>query len=218
MAKVKVQGLYKDIRLAFPQLFSPQARSKAFADFARSELKAAQEHNRSALGRVPPHQTWVDGTLGGDLDRVKPDGTIVFEFEMVEELLLWIQEELFKNSPWLTGRYTRSHALFVDGKEASLDAPLPPIEQEAFFVNLQPYARRIERGWSDKAPDGVYESVAKIAKGRFANVADIKFSYRTPAFGAVHEWASRTRMQSTRRSDRAEWLRRQPAIVVTPRG
>jgi hypothetical protein len=46
------------------------------------------------------------------------------------------------------------------------------------FVSTVPYARKIERGLSPQAPDGVYQVVAVLAQKRFGNVARIRFSYR----------------------------------------
>jgi hypothetical protein len=58
--------------------------------------------------------------------------------------------------------------------------------------------------------------VAELARARFGNVANIKFGFRAPLFGGIEEWAARTRMKSKSKGDRrAEWLRRQPAIIIT---
>jgi hypothetical protein len=88
-------------------------------------------------------------------------------------------------------------------------------------VNTQPYARKIERGHSKQAPNGVYETVAHLAARRFGNMARIRFGYRSPLFGSIKEWAGRTRLQPKGRrrtgSSRQDWLTRQPAIIVTPR-
>ena len=57
------------------------------------------------------------------------------------------------------------------------------------------YAQRIERGWSPKAPDGVYQVAAALARDRYGDqFGVIRFEYRSFAtFG------------------------RQPAIIVRPR-
>ena len=81
------------------------------------------------------------------------------------------------HSPVLTGRFAKSHELFADGVDTENPNIAPPAE-EYVFLNTQPYARKIERGRSPQAPDGVYQAVATLAQRRFGNIARITFSYR----------------------------------------
>jgi hypothetical protein len=215
---VKVQALDRDVSVLFPDDFSPQARSKFLADTARSELRAGQEKNRAALGRVPPHDTYVDGGKSENLDAVKPDGVIVFEFELLADTFGWVEKLLEEASPVKTGRYQRSHIFLADGQPADPDAPPPA--QEYVFVNTQPYARKIEKGQSQKAPEGVYQVVAGMASRRLSNVASVKFGYRSINTGALAKWAAGTGLQRRphphkRQADRESWLTRQPAIIVS---
>ena len=217
MVKLRIDPIDRDIRVTFPDLFTPKERSQTLASFARQALKEGIEQNRMVLGNEPPHQTYVDGRLGASEDTVKPDGRIIYEFELMEELFTWIDEQLFTHSPWRTGQYTRSHVMVVDGNIADLTA-IAGFRDEVFFANAQPYARKIERGLSPQAPDGVYQVIAKMASTRFGNFGRIRFGYRSLNIGGIHEWASKTRMKTKRAKDRADWLRRQPAIIITSRG
>lgn len=174
--QVKVDPINRDIDLMISEMLSPHARSRVFADYARSEIDDAKKINQRILGRVPRHTVTVDGTEGAALTSVRPDGVIVAEFELVADTLIWIEQQLIAHSPRKSGRYARSHVLFADGVEA--DANKPPIAQEYAFINIQPYARKIELGSSAQAPDGVYQTVATLARRRFGNVAKISFSYR----------------------------------------
>jgi hypothetical protein len=215
---VKVEALDRDIKVLFPDDFSPQARSKFLADTARSELAAGQERNRAALGRVPPHDTYVDGGKSENLEAVKPDGVIVFEFELLGDVFPWIAKLLEDHSPVLTGRYQRSHIFLAD--DAAADPDNPPPAAEYAFVNTQPYTRKIERGLSKQAPEGVYQVVAGMARSRLSNVANVKFGYRSINTGSIADWAGRTSLQRKpnphrRPADRAAWLTRQPAIIIT---
>jgi hypothetical protein len=189
----RVEPLERDIALLFPGDFSPEARSQALAEFAREALADAQQSNARALGRTPPHETFVDGTPGGNEDAVRPDGTIAYEFELFDEALAWIGEQLVIHSPVKTGRYQRSHVVLADGEQVLVGEMLPPA-REYVFVNVQPYARRIEHGYSKQAPEGVYQGVAVMASRRFGNLARISFTYRSVV-----------------------GLGRQPAIVLTVR-
>ncbi|MBX3546899.1 hypothetical protein [Chelatococcus sp.] len=196
--KVKVDPIDRDIALALSSSVGPEARSKIIADFAREELAKAQVQNKQALGHETPHTAFVDGQEGAPLDSVKPDGRIVFEFDLVNEIFAWIGEQLVLHSPVLTGRYRGSHKFYADGVEIEPGLNVPDAQEYA-FVNIQPYARKIERGFSEQAPDGVFEAVAALANARFGNMARIRFSYRTVA-------------GSTKDPDT-----RQPAVIITLR-
>lgn len=223
----KLEPIDRDIAVIFPDPFSDAARQRELIRYARQGLKDAQAQNERALGRIPLHKTFVDGQKDGRLENVKPDGMVVYEFDLLEDIFGWIGEQLIKHSPRGEGSdprpdhpdlYMRSHVFTADLEVVDPGGRVPPAS-EYVFVNTQPYARKIERGLSDQAVDGVYQVVAKLAADRFGNMARIRFSYRTPNFGAIAGWASGTSMPSPYRRDenRAEWLKRQPAIVITPR-
>lgn len=224
MAKVttRIEPIERSIMLAIREGEPPAERGRRLAGYARKALAEAQEINRRATGVVPPHETYVDGRLGAPLESVKPDGVIVFEFDLLNDLFDWIGEMLVKHSPVLTGRYQGSHAFYADGVEIAPGAEVPPAE-EYVFLNLQPYARKIERGLSKQAPDGVYEAVTVLARQRFNNVASIRFTYRSPLLGYVPGAANRAerramRNQPARQSAiRMERESRQPAIVIRVR-
>jgi hypothetical protein len=195
--RARIEPIERDLTIAFPDDFGPAARSKAFAGFAREALADAQDRNRQVLGSVPPHETFVDGRRGANEDSVKPDGVIVYEFDLVDEVFEWIDAMLVLHSPVKSGRYAKSHVFLADGIEA--DPLKPPPAQEWIFVNTQPYSRKVERGQSPQAPDGVYDTVAVLAQRRFGNLARIRFTYRSLVTG------------SKSRTDR------QPAITITLR-
>jgi len=215
----------------------PRERSHMLAEFARKALAEAQTASQRATGRVPSHDTFVDGREGADLASVKPDGVIVFRFALLREALLWIHQALVEKSPVLSGRYSRSHVLFADGVEVFPGAEEVPSAREYIFLNVQPYARKIERkgdrpGQSKKAPDGVYEAVAALAAQRFGRLASIKFSFRSFQGTAVVDYiptgtkGHRNRLRngrftSTATAHRAarsrERATRQPCIVISTR-
>lgn len=224
MIRTKVESIDKDIEVIIREDLSPEAQSKALANFARNKLREGQDQNERAIGYVPPHETYVDGSRRTDVEGVRPDGTIVFEFDLVNDVFEYIGSLLVKHSPYKSGAYAGSHAFYIDGAEYSAGDNIPPSWNEAAFVNTQPYARKIERGQSPQAPEGVYESVAHMASSRFGNLVKIRFSYRSPLAGAVLSWAGSSSARAMARTIRGgreslhtDWLTRQPAIVITHR-
>lgn len=201
----RITPISRSIELTMQRHLSPEAQSARLAAYAKERLAEAQATNRQALGQVPPHDTYVDGRQGAAVESVKPDGVIVFDFELLDDLFGWIDLQLITHAPVLTGKYRRSFVLFADGMEVDPDGDVPPAK-EYVYLNMQPYSRKIEQGLSDQAPDGVFEAVAVLAKKRFGNLAKIRFSYRTPIA------ASGGSSKENRQTDRAN---RQPAIVIT---
>jgi hypothetical protein len=207
--------------LKFVETFqgSDSYRSFRLAQFAEKALDLVQENNARITGKKNnKYKTWVDGRPEAPLRTVKPDGTIIFEFQILDEIFEWIGNELVRNSPIKSGRYSESHVFLAENTQVLPGEPIPPNSDWFVFVNTQPYARKIERGLSWQAPDGVYQGVAGVAARRFRNLADIYFGYRSLLFGGIDSWASTTRMPSPSRrgKNRAEWLRRQPAIIIIP--
>lgn len=214
----RIESIERDIQVMFAADLSPEAQSKALASFAREGLAEAQAQNRAVLGVVPPHESYVDGTRSEALETVRPNGVIVFEFEMLTDIFAWIGKALVEASPVKSGRYADSHLFLADGVIVPPGAQVPQATEYA-FVNSQPYARKIDRGLSDQAPDGVYQVVAAMAQRRFGNIASVLFGYEALQTGAIHDWAGSARGASwakrhRRVRDAGEWLRKQPAIFI----
>lgn len=193
---VRVEPIDRDVRALIDETLSPEARSRELARFAREQRDEALAINRQALGREPRTETFVDGRRSAALEAVKPEGEIVFEFDLLIGLFTWIAAELVKHSPVggpPSPAYRENHVLFADGVE--IDPAKVPEATAYTFVNTVPYARKIERGRSPQAPDGVYQVVAALAKRRFGALASIRFSDVSLAGGD-----------------------RQPAIVIKPQG
>lgn len=175
---IRLEPLAKDVQVLIGDLEGDEA-SQLFADFAEEEIDEAKEINASVLGRVPPYTVYVDGKQGAPLDSVLPNGVIIAEFELVSDVLIWISEQLTKFSPVKSGRYQRSHELFADGTLVAAIDQIIPLADQYVFVNTVPYARKIERGSSSQAPEGVYQAVAKLANRRFSNIARSSYTFAT---------------------------------------
>lgn len=200
--KTRVDPIDRDIELMLSEELSEKAQSRVFAEFAGAQIADARNTNRQILGRLPRETVTVDGRQGAPLDTVRPDGVIIAEFQLFDDVLIWIADQLEKHSPIKTGRFRKNNTLFADGIETQVGSKLPDAE-EFVFTNTLPYTRKIERGQSSQAPDGVFQVVATLAQRRFGNVAKVTFSYRT-ALGGM--------FIGGREGDRSD--QRNPAIIV----
>lgn len=194
--------------------------TEASATLARIAAEGRDGVLAAALPAHPTVETWVDGVKGAALAGVKPDGIVRFEFNYLGEIARFVLDTLRQRSPYRDKKpgakppthYRDVHAIFLDGNEIA-DVPTEiPGDAELVFANLQPYARKIERGLSWQAKDGVYEIVAGIAKRRFGNTAMVRFTYREfPGAGPGGPYARHPRPSRRSLDDRF------PCIVITAR-
>ncbi|WP_210482745.1 hypothetical protein [Microvirga antarctica] len=204
----RLQPVSRELTIAVSADLAPAAQAKLIADAARQGLKEAQADNQSALGHVPAHSTFVNGSSSEALESVNPDrGSIAFVFDVQNPVVDWVWDQVVRHSPVLTGRYQRAHLLFADGVEMAEPDPVKTADEWVVMAGV-PYARKIERGLSKQAPEGVYEAVSVLAAQRFGNLAQIRFSYRT-AVASTAEVA-----KERKAADRAG---RQPAIIIRMR-
>ena len=89
------------------------------------------------------------------------------------------------------------------------------------MVATVPYAWKIERGESKKAPSGVYEVVSVLAGQRFGNIGHVSFGYRSPLLDYVPGGRNRAERAALRNQParlsaiRMERETRVPAITIT---
>jgi hypothetical protein len=225
---VKVEPIDRDVAVMLAEDLSPAARSATLAEFARQALADAEATNEAALSFDPPFDTFVDGSQGKSEDQVSPDGVIVYQFKLVNDIIEWVRVALEESSPIGSkrdphpGLYQRSHELYADG--SLVDGDEVPPASEYVFLNITPYARKIEQGESPQFPDGVYEGVAAVAASKFGNIAKIEFTYRGLISGVIFGKSGprpRTGPKVGRKSSRPAAAQnkadiRQPAIVIRP--
>ncbi len=191
MLTAKVESIDRDVQVLLDGTLSPAAQSTMLADAARDQLAQASSTNESILGRVPPYTTTVDGSRGASEDRVRPDGIIAYEFQLLFDLFKEIAGMLEQASPVgggsdpHPGLYQKSFTFYADGAEIDVGGEIPPDASEYVFLNTTPYNRKIEQGESPQAPEGVFEAVAALARQRFGNMARISFAYRAPFEGQL---------------------------------
>lgn len=188
--RIKVDPVARTTEASIRAHLTSTEQRQAAAAFASAGIEEAKQANQRILGRSPPYTVTVDGRQGAALDTVNPDGgSIVVEFDLVADVLGWIAQTLIDRSPEISGDYKRGHKLFADGQEVAVGGDIPPADQYT-FINVVPYARKIEVGKTEggrdfviQVPNKIYERTAKDAKARFGNLADIQFGY-AQAIGA----------------------------------
>lgn len=217
----RINPLQRDIEFLIQDTMGPEAQAQYLREHAEQEHKRALAQNEASLGYRPEHDLFVDGMKREGLDRLTVGSRIVFEYHLLVDVIEFVDGLLQLHSPVRSGLYQASHMWFADDKEFDINN-VPPAEQYV-VINTQPYARKIERGLSRMAPDGVYEGVSILAKRRYGNVAYVGYGYRSLPSGAIGAWAQTASAAKLAREVRGgrpslheEWLTRQPAIIIDP--
>jgi len=179
--KTRIDSVSKDIGLIVNDMLSPAAQGRAVAEFARDAIAEADATNKRILGRVPPRTITVDGRKGAALESVKSaGGSIIVEWELVGDVLGWIAQTLYDRSPVISGDYRDGWTLLADGQVIAVGGQIPAAEVYT-FVNVVPWARKIEvgktksgRNFVIQVPNKIAERTAKDAASRFGNIARIR--------------------------------------------
>jgi hypothetical protein len=188
--KIKIDPVERFTEAMVRADLSNQQQKKEIADFVRAGIAEADQTNQRVLGRIPPRTITVDGSHGAALEDVNPNGgTIIVEYELIGEVLIWIAKTLEDRSPVTSGAYKKGHTLYADGVPTDVTGTVPPAEIYT-FINTVPYARKIEvgktksgRSFVIQVPNKIYERTAKDAKLLFGKTADITSSFDFPVGG-----------------------------------
>lgn len=155
--------------------------------------------------------TAVDGRINKPVASVHPLGQIEFTTRAdIKDILLETYESLLTRSKVLTGRYKSSHVVFYNGAQVATDlrslaqwyssnATKLKGDDKIRFVNIQPYARRLERlgvtaqrtrearrktkrkgqttGVTVKVPNGAYALTARAIKSKYKRNSSIRFTF-----------------------------------------
>jgi hypothetical protein len=215
-ARIKFPLINRKDVFAGSGVFSPETRAKAFAEAVGASIREIDRNNDVALGRDVTYKTFVDGRETGNLFTAKDTSVITARWELTPGVVAYIDDLLTASGPEKSGDYRRQHAIYADGVE--IDDPNKAVgAKEVMFVALVPYARKIERGQKGYVPGHVYEAVAAMAKGRFSNVALIKFTYAEPEgpAPALDRWVATSKTARQQRKTKGrDNPRRQPTILI----
>ncbi|GBR07492.1 hypothetical protein [Gluconobacter frateurii] len=161
------RSVARNIRLFRDQALSPAAQS---AYLARVAINARDTAVRR--GDAPPHWTTnVDGRQGAPESSVRPDGFILYKFNVMGLAAKAALQLCKERSPVRSGRYRDSWVVVVEGKPWTDDVADVPEGKEVMIVNPQPYARKIDTGaMKMSVPPGIVEAVRQSIQRKFPTV------------------------------------------------
>lgn len=198
---------------------SEERRARAFAEMAKQEIDLIDRVNDGLMGRDVKYKTFVDGRETRNLYTAKTTSRIEAEWQLGLGVVDWIWDLLGKVGPVKRGKYRDTRMMFADGRRVMFPKDAMGAK-EVMFAPTVPYARKIERGAKGYTPGAVYETVAAMAKSRFNNIVQVKFTYAEPPTTSTEldTWAMNNAAHTTKtakkRAGKYARNRRNPAIIV----
>lgn len=180
-----IQAVRRQIDILKAATLSPEAFRKMHADVARKAIADLEGQQ----GRYP-RETVVDGRRGATEEAVKAYGVIQYEISALNDVVDDVYGELAALAPIKNPGKKRGHPsrwylehiwVFVNGRRIEGDGAGESIggSDTVVFVDVAPYARKIEYGLSKKyAPNGVFEVTARKMARKWSSVCKIAFDYR----------------------------------------
>lgn len=212
----------RTIRVFRDQTLSPQAQSKVLAAIARRK-----RDELIASGDAPPsYTTFVDGVRDAREESVRPDGAIIYQFNVLGLAAAFGFTFLMARSPVDDGEYRASWLVIVNGKKWTTDLDDIPHGAEVMIVNPKPYARKIDAGHMRmRVPPGLIEAARQAIRARYPTL-DVwrQFVDVPPSLGGGYVLRGRFRRgfrkaaRSRARSDtQAGAIMTYPALVFSVR-
>lgn len=190
----------------------------------------------------------VDGRVGKPVENVSPLGSIEFTSKAdINQMLIDTYVSLLDRSPVLTGRYKSSHFVFLNGTQVATDLSSlsnwltsePKFKDSDIirFVDIQPYARKLERlgvtaqrtqsrssrsqdkrgrsGAKVLVPNGTYYLTYRAVKRKYKRNSSIGFGYISGASLGLADRSQQHYFKTKRKSEKVSRTYLYPTIAIS---
>lgn len=161
---------------------TPLARSMALATAARQGVEDLITSGRA----TPKYRRFVDGIEGIPEDAVSPEGTILYRFQYLPEVVVFAIEFLKLRSPIKSGNFRSGFMVSIDNipQEADKFNPETSADSDRVLIyNKLPYSRKIDvqliggRKLSFSQPAGLFDDAVTAVTRQFRGLVVCKRLY-----------------------------------------
>lgn len=161
---------------------TPLARSMFLAEVAKQGVEDLILAGRA----TPKYRRFVDGIEGIPEEAVSADGTILYRFSYLGEIVAFIVAFLRARSPVRSGRYRDSFMVSVNGDAYTADGFDPDMLQpsdDVFIYNKLPYSRKIDvqlignKKLTFSRPPGLFDDAVSAVNRQFGNMVKCRRLY-----------------------------------------
>lgn len=178
-------GVITDFDVVLERALSPAVLTAAFDAAIETEKQRVLAEQTARSGGIAPELTVVvDGRPGGSLAGIKPDSTVVLDWNYLREAVDATIHYLQIRGPIRSGDWRKSIVPLINGVEWDLSKPIPANIQSALVVVTVPYSRRLEVGRTKtgrkfviQVPLNFVEHTATVLNDRLRDLAKFTFDY-----------------------------------------
>lgn len=157
--------LWREATSAYLDGLEGEDRIEALRHIERETFGESREQNRRVLGYVPGEEIRTDGVVGKRFEQMAVGGQSVQTFDLASDIVPFALQLLARIAPRRTGKFASAFLAIVDGRVLAPPYILPDGFDQIRFVNLLPYARKLEGGkgfrpTSKQRPNGYMEALA----------------------------------------------------------
>lgn len=152
-----------------------QAAAARLAEYAQAERDRMIAAGQTVSSQ---YRTYVDGVEGAAERAVRPDGLILYDFDVFAAAIPYALEFCRSKSPVDSGAYKNAWFALAAGVEWAPGFS-PPVGADVFVTNDRPYHRKISNssGLEINAASGVLEGALDAVKARYGKVIDLKIEH-----------------------------------------
>lgn len=187
------------------------ARVAAFARTTRDKLIAD--------GKAPPlYETFVNGVKGAAEETIKPDGAILYRFNLIGLAAAFALAYARTRSPRLSGEYRASWFIIVNGRPYTGDVTDIPADATVMVTNHAPYHRKIDTGGQRGIGKGIVEATRQATRAKWpALLVDRAFVEIPGGYVLKGGHPAHKRKKRLRSGRRAGAVMTYPAVVIRAR-
>lgn len=195
------------------RLMPPERRAAAVAAMAR-----AARDKLIAEGAAPPlYTTFVDGREGAAEETARPDGAILYQFDVIGIAAAFALEFARGRSPAQSGEYRRSWFIAVNGRPYAGAIAAIPGDAVVMVTNRAPYHRKIDTGGQRGIGRNIVEATRQAVRARWPALLVERQFVEIPN-GYIMKGGRRARSGGRlRAASRAGGVMSYPAVVIRRR-
>lgn len=202
----------RSVALLLDNAIGPAAISARLAQHARTTRDAL-----IAKGEAPPiFETFVDGRQGAREEEVRPEGAILYRFNVLGLAAAFALAYARERSPRLSGEYRASWFVIVDGRPYGGDLAEIPGDATVMVTNHSPYHRKIDTGGQRGIGKGIVEATRQAVRIRWPALMVDRAFVEIPG-GYVLKGRRRRKGRRLRASARAGAVMSYPAVLIRAR-
>jgi hypothetical protein len=154
----------------------------------------------ASKGLEPSWEAYANTPGNSNLETVQLPGPIVYNYRYLVDLIKFALEELRRQSPVTSGKYKRSHTVYVNDQPVGDTIPSTIKSGDRIYIaNPVPYARRLEIGLAGhgtrpfliQVPNRIYERVTQMTQAEGKGRAKIKMGYVDLGVGSLRRSSGR---------------------------